>query len=104
MQSVAFLVLAALAAAAPSPRSQLGDVPYSDNVLPLVSKVPRSPLKQQALESLCGHHYKGQGSGQEVGMDAPYGGSQYTINITVAGESYNLIFDTGRCVMQFNKR
>lgn len=54
------------------------------------------PLKQQALESLRGHHYKGQGSGQEVGMDAPFGGSQYTINITVAGERYNLIFDTGR--------
>lgn len=96
MRYLLFSLLFTLSLAAPSPRQELGGIPYSDHVLPLVSKVPRSPYKSQALAALCGHRYPGQGQGDEVGLDAPYGGSQYTVNVTVAGESYNLIFDTGR--------
>ncbi|ORX38737.1 aspartic peptidase domain-containing protein [Kockovaella imperatae] len=93
----ALLALAPLAVAA---ATSVGPVPFSDHVLPITSKVPRSNAKTQSLKdymywaSSC-FYPPGEGNGTQVSLDAPYGGSQYTVNVTIAGEDYNLILDTG---------
>ena len=99
--AVAITIGAAAVVAAPSPVRSVGGVPVVDSYIPFSGKVPRTSKYPGLKHPLCDNIYpSGEGQGSQVSFDAPDGGSQYTVNLTIAGESYNLIFDTGRLVLR----
>lgn len=93
------VTLAAVAViGAPSPARSVGNVPIVDSYIPFSGKVPRTFSRYPGVSMRDDRHLSREGQGTQVAFDAPDGGSQYTLNLTIAGESYNLIFDTGRWI------
>ena len=99
ISALAFMRPLATAAAARA----LAGIPFSDHLLPITGKIQSSEGKTQPLREYMhwvssSYSPAGEGNGTQVSLDAPYGGAQYTVNVSIAGADYNLILDTGRCL------
>lgn len=105
--SIVAAAFASSALAAPAKvQKEVGlSVPYSDLTVPIVGAVPRSQRKVEQLqrhiqllkgEAETGFHQLWEGDGATYEFFAPGSGSEYAVNVTVAGQNVSVIFDTGR--------
>jgi hypothetical protein len=86
----------------PVARSPGGALPAAPYSVAFSKKVPRRKEKINALSALCGHRHGGSGHGAKPisQTTVPLAGSNfdsdYLVNITIGGQNFSLILDSGR--------
>ncbi|KAF7342195.1 Acid protease [Mycena venus] len=83
----------------PITRSPGGALPAAPYSVAFSKKVPRRKEKINALSALCGHSGSGNGAKPGSQITVPLAGSNfdsdYLVNITIGGQNFSLIIDSG---------
>lgn len=73
----------------PSTSADATAIPEAEFTLPFTSKVPRRESKRNALAAL-------RGPSNTVSLDGAAFEDEYLVNITIGGQKFQVIVDTGR--------
>ncbi|KAJ7493834.1 acid protease [Mycena latifolia] len=79
-----------------APRSkEAAALPPADFAVPFTAKTPRRKSKKAALAALRGQNRAGSGTSDTVGVEGTFGDEEYLTNITIGGQHFSVIVDTG---------
>eukprot|EP00918_Siedleckia_nematoides_P001398 GHVU01003330.1.p1 GENE.GHVU01003330.1~~GHVU01003330.1.p1 ORF type:complete len:125 (+),score=5.83 GHVU01003330.1:129-503(+) len=73
-------------------------IPVAEYVLPLAAKAPRPGYKKAAMDTLRGRSQQGSSSVPTAVLAGSDFDEEYLTNITVGGQKFTVIVDTGRLV------